>query len=269
MSRLSAKTVSVVLALFILAGSKPLPAGPPGGDTECVLLDDFESYPVDGLPTRWQTNKGSRELKPVGPRMMDDRERFAIMQEGGNKFVRATMIDQAHRLVFTNGNQFDWNVSTLPYLRWDWRAIRLPEGAREDESEKNDTGAAVYVTFDKDWLGRPVSIKYTYSSTLPVGTVVSYGPLKVFVVASARQDGTGQWMTIERNVAEDYRRLFGKDLSGDRPAGVMLWSDSDTIDTTSIADFDNVMLVAEPRSPHCRTNGTALSQRIRSGPAPE
>lgn len=210
----------------------------------CMLLDDFESYPIDAVPTKWETNH-YREIVPMTREQIDPTQRFLIKKEGNNQFVRAMMKDQAHRLIYTNGNQFDWSLNYYPYLRWKWRAVELPANADETVSDKNDTGAAVYVTFGRDWLGRPKSIKYTYSSTQPVGTTTSYGPLKVIVVASAPEDGIGKWMTIERNVAQDYRRLFG-DEPPTRPMGIMLWSDSDTMNTDSTADFDDVMLVSAP-----------------------
>ena len=116
----------------------------------------------------------------------------------------------------------------------------MPVGANEEK--KNDTGAAFYVTFGKDWLGRPRSIKYTYSSTLPVGTVKSYnlGRMKVIVVASGA-DGFGNWMTIERDVRADYCKVFGSEPPA-RPLSIMLWSDSDNTGHTAEVDFDNIAL---------------------------
>ncbi len=135
------------------------------------------------------------------------------------------------------------NTRTHPVLSWDWRAIDLPAGAREDDDSRNDSGAGVYVLFSIDgrFIKRPKAIKYVYSSTLPVGTVVTYGKLKVVVVSSAR-NGAGDWEHIERNVVEDYRRLFGDEPPA-APLYIRLWSDSDNMGVISRADFDNVMLL--------------------------
>lgn len=209
-----------------------------------VVIEDFEAYTSEDLPTGWMTNRGRGNLVPVSPDMMNDQERYVIKEENGNTFVRAMMNDEAHRLVLLNGRHFDWDVNEYPNIRWDWRANKLPEGAREDQRSKNDTGAAFYVTFGRDWLGRPKSIKYSYSSTLPAGTTDSQGALRIIVVASEPEDGTGEWMTMERNVVEDYRRLFGSDPPN-RPIGIILWSDSDTMNTTAEADFDNIILLSD------------------------
>ena len=206
-----------------------------------VVIDDFEAYRDGDLPTNWQYLQG-RTLVPVSPEVMSEKEQFFVTAEGRNKFVRARVTDQAHRILLKNGESFDWDIEEWPRLRWDWRAIQLPRGAREDHSRFNDTGAALYVYFDRDWLGRPKGIKYTYSSMLPVGTELSFGALKVVVVSSAA-DGTGEWRTIERDVRADYERLFGK--PPDEPSVLALWSDSDNTGDTAVADFDNLMLLSE------------------------
>jgi len=40
---------------------------------------------------------------------------------------------------------FDWDLHTHPRIAWDWRALRLPPGAQEDQNSRNDTGAGLYV----------------------------------------------------------------------------------------------------------------------------
>src|SRR5690625_7612951 len=104
-----------------------------------------------------------------------------------------------------------------------------------NEASNNDTGAAVYVTFDTDWLGRPRSIKYTYSSTLPVGTVVRFGPLRV-IVTDTGADGIGDWRQVDRDVVRDYQQVFGGDPP-DRPLSITLWRDSDGTTPSAQADL--------------------------------
>ena len=171
---------------------------------------------------------------------MNDREQFVIVRERGNKALRAYTQGESQRVSLVNGQGgFTWNLFTHPRIRWDWRALKLPKGA--SERRKNDTGAAFYVTFGKDWLGRPRSIKYTYSSTLPVGTVIRFGALRVIVAASGAE-GYGEWMTIERNVVADYERVFGK-TPNDQPSLITLWSDSNDTESVAEVDFDNIMLL--------------------------
>jgi hypothetical protein len=205
-----------------------------------IVVDDFEADRAGAYPRRWQyVSKSQKTVVPLD-RLMNDQERFYVVAEGDNKYLRAYTRAQAQRITLLNGQGgYRWDLRTHPRLAWKWRALQLPEGA--SERNVNDTGAALYATFEADWLGRPKSIKYTYSSTLPVGTVVGFGRLKVIVVASAR-DGIGRWIAIERDVAADYRDVFGDDPPH-RPVSITLWSDSDNTRDVAEVDFDDIVLL--------------------------
>lgn len=232
-------TTGLLFTLLIAALLPALSANHSGSVSgQSILIDDFQSYPVGEIPHRWKfLSSKTRTYEPLDS-FMNENEIFYVVEERGNKFLRAYTNGEAQRISLSNeNNELRWDVRDNPVLSWRWRANRLPEGASEKEA--NDTGAAVYVVFKTDWIGRPISIKYTYSSTLPVGTIVSFGKLKVIVVSSGR-DGIGEWTTVERNIADDYKTLFGKNPPN-QPLLITLWSDSD--DTGSIAevDFDDII----------------------------
>ncbi len=229
------RLVGLLLGGSVLAGTAcpPAAAGGSGG----ILIDDFESYRGGDLPA-WRIG---RKMLPFGPRFIDEDEYFVVREEAGRRFLRGFTRAQAIWIGLPNGEGYEWDLATHPRLRWDWRVHQLPKGAREDEKGRNDAGAAVYVIFSRDWMGRTRGIKYTYSSTLPPGTLAEYGSLKVLVVASGlRQRGT--WQSVERDVAADYRRAFGK-APPDRPITIALWSDSDSTKESAEVDFDNLLLL--------------------------
>ena len=229
--------------LLLGAVAWPGEAGAQAADAS-ILVEDFEGYAAGVPPYHWKRpHKKSRSVLDL-PRVLDrDDSYFEIVEQGGSKRVRAYTRDESVQVVRLNGDGYQWDLRTHPRLSWQWRAERLPAGAREDKNKYNDAGGAVYVTFDsKDWLGRPRSIKYTYSSTLPVGTTVRYGALRVIVVASA-VDGIGEWVRIERDVVADYRRLYRRDPPN-RPLFIALWGDSDTTGGVSDVYFDDIELLA-------------------------
>ena len=230
---------STVAALLIgaqvLAGAA-WPAAAAAGSGR-ILIDDFESYRGGDLPA-WRI--GRRNL-PYGPRFIDEDEYFVVREEGGRRFLRGFTRGEAIWISLPNGEGYDWDLATHPRLRWDWRVHQLPKGAREDRKSRNDAGAAVYVIFSRDWKGRTKGLKYTYSSSLPPGTLAEYGPLKVLVVASGLGQ-RGAWQSVERDVAADYRRAFGK-APPDRPVTIAVWSDSDSTKESAEVDFDNLLLL--------------------------
>ena len=226
-------TCLLVLVLALMPSATPVAQSPPKAK---VVVDDFEADTAGKVPGRWTYISKRGDVVELN-QIMSENERFYVVKEGANKFLRGFTHDEAQRITRT-GDDIGWDLREHARLSWEWRALQLPADA--NEKTKNDTGAALYVTFDTDWLGRPKSIKYTYSSTLPVGTVHSFGRLKV-IVASSGLDGLGAWKKIERDVVADYRRVFGGDPP-DKPLSITLWSDSDDTNGVAEVDFDNIML---------------------------
>ena len=210
---------------------------------DCFQIDDFEEYQAGEPPGGWYTNDG-RSLTAADRSTMTAGHEYVVRSEGGNRFVRARMKNYAYRLIRLSGDHFPkWDTSECPGLAWRWRVQDVPEGADETDDDNNDVAAAVYVTFSRNWYGRPKSIKYTFSSTQPVGTTADYGSLKVLVVASAAGGNPqGEWMKFERDVVADYKNFFGEAPDDDTPLGIQLFSDADAGDgtRTAVADFDDV-----------------------------
>ncbi len=189
---------TLLVVLCIVPTARAQTNGPTASSPNAIMLDDFESYEDGGLPTKWKYLQG-RKLVPLTAKYMRPREKFTVVQDGDNKVLRVyTEGEAVHTTMANESDGFDWDIRTHPVLRWDWRALRLPEGAHEDDDKFNDTGAALYIIFKFEGfiIKRPRAIKYAYSSSLPVGTVVDYGILKVIVVSSGA-DGIGGWKSIE------------------------------------------------------------------------
>ena len=234
-----------VLAALALGGSTTVHAQPSataGADQNApspIVVDDFESYKAGTFPGQWVFVKRDKSTIPP-EEASEPGETVEVKKSGGNGYLRVVTENEALRYTQRNGREFDWDLKTHPRISWRWRAIDLPEGA--SERGENDTGGAIYVTFGSDWLGRPKSIKYTYSSALPVGSVVSFGPLKVIVVDSAREPRLGEWKRVMRDIPSDYRQVFGE-APPDRPLSITFWSDSDTTGDRAEIHFDDIRLL--------------------------
>ncbi|MFO8231864.1 MAG: DUF3047 domain-containing protein [Longimonas sp.] len=208
-----------------------------------VVVDDFEQDSDGAYPSNWVYVSSDGDVYDVSREMDDDDEWARVQQEDGRSFLRTYAEGTALRITARNGEEFDWSLNEQPWLEWTWRVRSYPEGGNEKEKSANDTAAAIYVTFGTDWIGRPKSIKYTFSSTLGVGATDQQGPLRVMVIDSPNNRGFGDWKTIRRNIPADYRQLFGEDPPND-PISITIWSDSDTIaGQESSADFDEIRVL--------------------------
>ena len=210
---------------------------------EHVLIDDFERYVVGTAPAAWRVpNRNLRRMTPIPDDHARPNDFAVVVRDGNNKVLRAYTKNETVQIALQQGVGLAWDLSTHPRLRWSWKALKLPSGARETVSNFNDTGAALYVAFDcDDWLGRPCIIKYTYSSSLEVGTQVTYGRLRVLVLATA-DERLGTWRTMERDVVADYEQLFGELPTGN-PEFIMLWNDSDNTGGEADVYFDDLWLL--------------------------
>ncbi len=96
-----------------------------------------------------------------------------------------------------------------PYISWRWNAVRLPLLGDVRKKGHNDQALQLLVAFEN----RSV-LSYVWDSNAPEGAVVdeSIGwpvnlAIRVIVVKSGPAD-TGKWITLKRNIYEDYREFF-------------------------------------------------------------
>jgi len=209
------------------------------------VIEDFEGYNLGDLPYSWKIpDLTSRSMLPIPSDHAKPDDFVKIVQGDNGNILRAYTQGESVQIALPQGAQLPWDLDYFPIIQWRWRAEKLPDGATERSRGRNDTGAALYVAFPcNDWLGRPCTIKYTYSSTLPVGSRHRYGKLHVVVVSSALE-GLGEWIVIQRNVVDDYRMIFREDPPGD-PIYIVIWSDTDNTDSEADVYFDDIMIIRD------------------------
>ncbi|PAU95671.1 hypothetical protein CK503_01000 [Aliifodinibius salipaludis] len=221
-------------------------------ENEAILLENFEDNQVGELPGDWYDRDGNKLLyqHSIGEQKT---YKYKIQNEGKNKFLRYKGTRAKHisfpLINEEKENIYDINLYETPILSWKVRAHKLPKGANEKSSDRNDSVASIYVVFD---MGRvalvkkvPKSIRYTWSTTLPEGETGSklFGNQQIIVVNSGEQD-KGKWVTFERNLVEDYRRMFGDDPPKN-PIAILILSDGDSTNSYVKADYDDILLKPE------------------------
>ncbi|NGP86880.1 DUF3047 domain-containing protein [Fodinibius halophilus] len=209
-----------------------------------ILIEDFEDDSVGTLPKRWY-NRDADFRVVASSKQEQSLYKYEIRQEEGNKYLHYNGMKVRH-LTYPLKNKDGINIYDTSILSWKWRVHKLPKGANEDINGKNDTAASLYVVFE---MGRialfkkvPKSIRYTWSSTLEPGTNTSklFGNQQILVLESGDNE-MGKWKTFERNIVEDYRRLFGDDPPA-KPLAILLMSDGDSMKDNAIADYDDIIL---------------------------
>jgi hypothetical protein len=151
-----------------------------------------------------------------------------------------------------------------PMLRWRWRTERVLQGSDITTKEGDDYAARLYVFFDRSEdkmslkerallkLGRmryghqlpSAALCYVWDNRHPVDSIFdnAYTPFVAMVVASTGDAQVGRWVSLQRNVAEDYRRAFNTDPP--RIIGIAVSVDTDNTGESTTTYFGDIDFVA-------------------------
>ena len=210
--------------------------------SDYIIIEDFQKY--GGNPfSVWKSRDDIKQATPV----------YKIIQEDGKKFLRASTVNVNNSVQIGLPN-IKWNIKTYPWLSWEWRARILPDGGNERSGSTNDSAAGLYVIYQTKtvplvgWQYQPANwIKYVWSTTLPVGTVIPRKITKAgfeiegryVVVASGKQD-LNKWITFKRNVIDDYQKFFSKKPPY-KSMMIGILTDSDNTKSKAEADYGVIM----------------------------
>jgi hypothetical protein len=106
------------------------------------------------------------------------------------------------------------DVREYSVLTWSWKVSRLPAGGDVRDPARDDEAAQLYVVFPRWPAPRTTSdvIGYVWDSRAPAGTTLTHprAPNVRIVVLESGPGRLDGWLREQRNVAEDYRALFGR-----------------------------------------------------------
>jgi len=106
------------------------------------------------------------------------------------------------------------DLQRTPILQWQWKVVELPPGGDSRQENKLDQAAQIYVAwprFPRAFRSRVIG--YVWDTTAPVGTQVTNprASIVTYIVVRSGDAELGKWITEQRNVREDYKRLFGEE----------------------------------------------------------
>jgi hypothetical protein len=161
---------------------------------------------------------------------------YSLVSQDGRRAVKAEAKATASGLF----KEMEVSLQETPILRWSWKV----EGvlAKGDATKKagDDYPARVYVVWPATFFWNTKGINYIWANRLPVGEAVP-NPFtdNVWMVAVRSGPGeAGQWLSEERNVLEDYRRLFGEEPP---PVGaVAIMTDADNTEGAATAWYGDI-----------------------------
>jgi len=129
------------------------------------------------------------------------------------------------------GRRVDLDPEATPILRFSFAVEVQPRGADLSRKAREDSALRVFVVFDRGGglLSPPDSIAYAFGDPAAIGEVLTserFDNVKYVVVAGG-DDQLGRRLLIERNLAKDYREVFGRDAP--RIKGIAIKSDANNL----------------------------------------
>jgi len=211
----------MVLAVLVAAG------GPALVRAESLRVEDFSKFENGAFPQSWRTRGKSKTTTYLV------RKQSEAYLEGRSRNEGPVQI--AKKVVY--------RIQEYPFLSWEWRVIKHPEGADERAAETGDSAAALYVILaGAAW---PDTIKYVWSASVPKGTrlVSPFDPKTKMVVLRSKEDPLNQWVEEKVNVWEDLKEFFPghRDLT----RGIAFMTDSDNTKSSSEAHIRKIVVSSE------------------------
>lgn len=229
--------LSVILVLLILCSALPVYT------VEKQILFREEFLSID----HW---------RPLYFPKIERHATYAVKSDGGEQYLRAESKASASALVYKD----EFNVYAYPKAGWRWRVDTLSLKGDPQKKSGDDYPVRVYFMFRYDperatflekiqyGIAKKLYGEYPPHSTLSY--VWSYAETAATVYESPYTDkakiivlrnggsSLGKWTVEERNILEDYRRVFGKDPPP--AAGIALMTDSDNTGGETVAAVDYI-----------------------------
>ncbi len=188
-------------------------------------------------------------LKNWEEKVFKGKTAYQVLTENSQGFLNSSSAGASSGLYIKLSREVTPNL----YLSWRWRAITFPQKKHPERlanRSEDDFAARIYVIFPGSNFFNTNVIEYIWDENINAGSAESspYSDrIKLFVIRSGKgAEIEGGWQTEERNIYQDYLKLFGKEPK--RPIGaVAIMSDSDNTGTTSQSDFGEIVFKAKQK----------------------
>ena len=197
----------------------------------------------------------SVDWQPLTFKKIPSHTDYKLVMDDGMTVVKAVSQSAASGLM----RKVSINLKEYPVVHWRWKVDDILQSSDATRKKGDDYPARIYITFAyepdrvgllkkiKYKLGRKLfgdipiaAINYIWETRLPVNTVINnpYTALTKMIVIQSGGSHTGQWLSEERNVYQDYLKAFGEEPP--LVNGVAIMTDTDNTDGKATAWYGDI-----------------------------
>ena len=173
-------------------------------------------------------------------RHFEGETRYRIVELDGRSVLEGTSDASASSLYLER----EIDLAAWPVLEWSWRIEGALAPADERTRDGDDFAARLHVVAPGEGLlGLPVAIGYVWAGRAEVGETWP-SPFASRVTMFALDSGNrhaGAWRSHRRNLRDDFRRFFGREV--DRLEGIAVMTDTDNSGLRARAWYGDIVLL--------------------------
>lgn len=168
---------------------------------------------------------------------------YKLSNEGSRTVLRASSRSSASGL----GKKIRIDLTKTPYVNWSWKIDNRISAIDETTRSGDDYPARLYlIKSGGAFVWKTRSLNYVWSSNQQEGEIWpnAFQPKNAIMLAARGvDDEVGEWVTEKRNVREDFKAAFGKDITSIDAIAIM--TDTDNSMQRASAAYGEIYFTAE------------------------
>jgi len=161
---------------------------------------------------------------------------YRIVEEGGEKVLYAKSENSASGLVF----ETSFDPQQFPILSWRWKVSDTISKGDSRSKAGDDYAARVYVVFPHWFFPKTKTLNYIWANQLPKNSsqLSVYTGNAMMIAVESGSAKAGEWVTVQRNLLDDYRKAFGEEPA--KVGAIAIMTDTDNTGETAEAWYGDI-----------------------------
>ena len=161
---------------------------------------------------------------------------YRIVEEEGRKVLFAKSENSASGLIFDTS----FDPQEFPILSWRWKVRDTISKGDSRSKAGDDYAARIYVVFPHWFFPKTKTLNYIWANQLPKNSsqLSVYTSNDMMIAVESGSAKAGEWVTVQRNLLDDYRQAFGEEPA--KVGAIAIMTDTDNTGETAEAWYGDI-----------------------------